>query len=246
MKQDEAAAAAREAAEEQRMQEVDAERRIQILRGVKPEVIRDLSEEQAVDHKRAKPGEQTRAPKRKRIQGEDDTDRDIRIVKEIRASDLRLKTDRTVHAKRTSNEPLIDRAGHISLFPPQSSRHLRCKNAEAEAETAKKKKEYEDQFTMRFSNAAGFKQAIGKQPWYHSSSAARDDEIEQGVGTDVWGNADPRRKERQKMRIRSDDPLAAMNKGVKSLREVEKERKKLMKERQCELRELRRRSEPQT
>lgn len=57
--------------------------------------------------------------------------------------------------KKTSNAPLVDHTGHIDLFPEERSRAPIQKNEEAEREASKKKQEYEDQYTMRFSNAAG-------------------------------------------------------------------------------------------
>lgn len=141
------------------MQEVDAERRIQLLRGIQPEAvtaasspIEQAAEREGTSHKRGR--------KRRRIAGEDNTERDIRFAREDQAivpakAELRLKST------KSSDAPLVDHRGHIDLFPTEGSRHRAPKNAEVEAEKAKKKKEYEDQYTMRFSNAAGFKQSIG-------------------------------------------------------------------------------------
>ncbi|KMU82714.1 hypothetical protein CIHG_00495 [Coccidioides immitis H538.4] len=55
---------------------------------------------------------------------------------------------------------------------------------------------------------------------------------------DVWGNEDPGRREREKMRIDANDPLAAMKMGVRQLRDVEKERKEWEEERKKELKAL--------
>jgi hypothetical protein len=133
---------------------------------------------------------------------------------------------------------LTDHKGHISLFPSSSSHQPVEKNPEAEKEAAKKKREYEDQYTMRFSNAAGFKQGL-ESPWYSKPSGGEVVvEEEEVVGKDVWGNEDPRRREREAKRIVDNDPLAFMKKGAAQVRQVERERKRWREEKERELREL--------
>lgn len=236
VKRDEAAAAAKEEAEEQRMQEVDAERRLQILRGLPVEAPSTPAE--AEGNKRSKEERPDRERKRRKIAGEDDTDRDIRFAQENKAL-VPAKAELQMTSKKSSDAPITDMNGHINLFPVDGTRHNAPKNAEVEAEKAKKQKEFEDQYTMRFSNAAGFKQAIGEKPWYHKSGAIGDASGEaEAPSKDVWGNEDPRRKEREKMRTVADDPLAAIQKGVAGVREVERERKKWKEEKDREIREL--------
>ncbi|KAI4114847.1 MAG: hypothetical protein LQ338_007946, partial [Usnochroma carphineum] len=232
VKRDEATAAAREAAEEQRMQEVDAERRIQILRGLQPDAGAETppAADRLLDHEESS---HKRERKRRRIAGEDDTERDIRFAREDRAIQHPSKTDLQLKHKKTSDAPLMDHRGHIDLFPVDGSRHNAPKNPEVEVEKARKRKEYEDQYTMRFSNAAGFKQSIGEKAWYQAIGTAQDD-FPETQSKDVWGNEDPRRKERERMRVAVDDPMAAMQKGVSQLREVERERKQWQKERDTE------------
>ncbi|KAL8783520.1 MAG: hypothetical protein Q9213_004566 [Squamulea squamosa] len=234
VKRDEADAAALEAAEEQRMQEVDAERRIQLLRGLQPNQasaepsLNEQLAQQDTSHKRER--------KRRKLAGEDDTDRDLRFAKEDQATAV-PKKDLQLISKKSSDAPLMDRRGHIDLFPMDGSRHHAPKNAEVEAEKAKKKKEFEDQYTMRFSNAAGFKQSVGDKPWYQSTGGPLEATSEVSP-KDVWGNEDPRRKEREKMRVAADDPMAAIQKGVSQLRQVERERKQWVQEKQRETEEL--------
>ncbi|MCJ1408752.1 hypothetical protein MMC19_002828 [Ptychographa xylographoides] len=237
VKRDEAAAAAQEEAEEQRMQEVDAERRLQLLRGLQaePEPPITTSDLAIIDPPRTANG-LAKERKRRRIDGENDTERDIRYARENQAL---APTDdgRRMKRNKTSNAPLTDSAGHINLFPVQGPQRGGSKNAEAEAEKAKKKKEYEDQYTMRFSNAAGFKQAIGQTPWYQNTSAHKDPD-EETITKDIWGNEDPRRKEREKMRTAADDPLAMIQRGVQDLRQVEQQRKQWKAEQAREIQEL--------
>ncbi|KAL8712588.1 MAG: hypothetical protein Q9220_003119 [cf. Caloplaca sp. 1 TL-2023] len=234
VKRDEAAAAAREATEEQRMQEVDAERRIQLLRGQKVDtsVIEAPFSEQ---EERPEGSSRERERKRRRIAGEDDTDRDIRFAREDGAVAV-PKADLQLKPTRSSNAPLMDQRGHINLFPVNGSRHHAPKNTEVEAEKARKKKELEDQYTMRFANAAGFKQSIGDKPWYQTKATDAGEEPDVPM-KNVWGNDDPRRKEREKARITADDPMAAMRKGVSLLREVEREREQWRAEREQETRD---------
>lgn len=214
------------------MQEVDSERRIQILRGLKvttppPSIDGQTGPGQEGGHN----GNRTER-KRRRIAGEDDTDRDIRLAQEHSV----VKHELVQPVRPSSDAPLTDRKGNINLFPEEgTSRRHAPKNFEAEAEAAKKKKEFEDQYTMRFSNAAGFKQAVGQKPWYHPINGNAENE-EIAVTKDVWGNDDPRRKERERTRLVAEDPLAAIQKGVEELREVKKERKRWKEERGREMR----------
>lgn len=236
VKRDEAAAAAREEAEEQRMQEVDAERRIQLLRGLPVEAPSAPVEEERVGRRREDRPDRER--KRRRIAGEDDTDRDIRFAQENNAL-VPAKAEMQMKVKKSSDAPITDVKGHINLFPVDGTRHNVPKNTEVEAEKAKKQREFEDQYTMRFSNAAGFKQAIGQKPWYDKSSTVGEEgEEAEPPSKDVWGNEDPRRKEREKMRTVADDPLAAILRGVAGVREVERDRKKWKEEKDREIREL--------
>lgn len=217
------------------MQEVDAERRIQVLRGVRPDVqtadppaIEQSGQHEETSHKRER--------KRRRLAGEDDTDRDLRYAIEDQATAAPRK-DLQLVSKKSSDAPLMDRRGHIDLFPVDGSKHHAPKNAEVEAEKAKKKKEFEDQYTMRFSNAAGFKQSIGDKPWYQSVGVSAE-ETNEVPSKDVWGNEDPRRKEREKMRVAADDPMASIQKGVAQLRQVERDKKQWLREKQRETNEL--------
>ncbi|GLI73120.1 hypothetical protein PoHVEF18_001330 [Penicillium ochrochloron] len=245
VKRDVAQAKAREEEDERRMQEVDAERRIQILRGERPSTPPPPPPSHSASDSHHRP-ERNHADgagqyrKRRRLAGEDDTDRDIRLAREnaTHASAARDRVALTSSRNgKDAQAPLVDSAGHINLFPAESGNKKAEKNAEAEAEAAKKKRSYEDQYTMRFSNAADFKEKIGRQPWY--SSSGQDPAAPDSMpGKDVWGNEDPRRKEREKARLDSNDPLAAMKRGVRQLRATEQERKRWNEEERKELEAL--------
>lgn len=146
---------------------------------------------------------------------------------------------------------IVDKDGHIDLvgFLPEDKKT--GKNAEYEKDAARKKRELEDQYTMRFSNAAGRDGFAAGDPWYASSStrqralapatATKEDEVGIEAPTkNVWGRDDPKRHDREVSRIASNDPLAIMRMGAKKVREVEKERKRENEERAKELKELER------
>ncbi|KAG4429740.1 hypothetical protein IFR05_014774 [Cadophora sp. M221] len=258
VKRDEAAAAALEAAEEERMQEADAHRRMQILRGETPTPLAIEDAPQPSDSNQdgsrsaAREGGSGygygRERKRRKKAGENDTDFEMRMVAEERQDEREV--DKQLVLRKPTEAPLVDERGNISLFPetvPSISKAE--KNPEAEREAARKKKEYEDQYTMRFSNAAGFKQSL-ETPWYSMSKNERKGESDEAgeKGTDdlggdiaqrdVWGNEDPMRKERVLKRMVDNDPLAMMKAGARQVRRVEKERKVLREERDKEMREL--------
>ena len=236
VKRDEEAAAAREAAEEQRTQEVDAERRMRLLRGLPVEDLAAPEEAPKGAPRRERRVDHGPSCKRRRINGEDDTARDIRYAKE----DQELAAQRAEAAplRKPRHVPLTDAKGNIDLFAAEGARKQKTRNKEAAAEEAKKKRELEDQYTMRFSNAAGFKQTVGKKPWYSTGAGRPEENEKSAVGKDVWGNEHPRRRERDQQRIAADDPLAAMHRGVQGVRQVEKERRDWEREKEREIRDL--------
>ncbi|KAI1337560.1 hypothetical protein F5Y15DRAFT_389611 [Xylariaceae sp. FL0016] len=258
VRRDEAVAREREEAEEQKLQEIDAERRLAILRGKDPpplppsfsadELKHDVDRKRHADETSRDWGRGRERKKRKRF-GEDDTDFEMRIAREQASAP---QTENTLvkggKENKTSDAPLVDHKGHISLFPDEvatPSQHL-PKNAEAEAEAAKKRRAFEDQYTMRFSNAAGRDGLLGTSasgPWY-SKGGNTDALVERNAqealpAKDVWGNEDPRRKEREVARVVSNDPLAMMKRGAARVREVAKERHSIDAEKTRELKQLR-------
>ncbi|KJZ80199.1 hypothetical protein HIM_00049 [Hirsutella minnesotensis 3608] len=236
VRRDEAAAKAAEEAEEQRMQEVDAERRLAILRGEVPPPIDagtdDTSGRDKVTATTSHDETRSRTHRKRKRYGEDDTDFELRLARE-KNEGPRVTIEST--RKPTSSAPIVDRAGHIDLFGDERSRAHAEKNEEAERESRKKKKEYEDQYTMRFSNAAG-KDGLNR-PWY--SQADMDTALELPP-KNVWGNEDPRRKERDARRLAVNDPLAMMKVGAAKVRELKQERKKAQEEQEEELRRMKR------
>ncbi|KAK3314665.1 hypothetical protein B0H66DRAFT_317894 [Apodospora peruviana] len=258
VQRDEAAARAREEAEEQRMQEADAERRLAILRG---ETLPPLPDEREDEKRREADREKTAAGarrdreilgaaddhgrrKRKRA-GEDDTDYEMRVARERAEAGDRVARELAAPGTTTS-VLLIDGAGHISLFGPaeektQNPRQQGIeKNEEAEREAARKKREFEDQYQMRLVNAAG-KDGLGLTdggPWY----AAPDGDAPAATlvpSKNVFGRDDPGRKVREAARLNASDPLAMMKSAAAKVRELGKERKREAEEREQALRALR-------
>ncbi|TEY85264.1 hypothetical protein BOTCAL_0015g00530 [Botryotinia calthae] len=237
VRRDEAIAKAKEEAEEQQMQELDAERRIQILRGEisTPLSIEDKPEDNVPHEGRSHGSGEERKRRPRKRNGENETDFEMRVAAQDSQSS---KNERQIVLRKPTDAPLVDHAGHIDLFPQEHPQKPRAeKNAEAEQEKEKKKKEYEDQYTMRFSNAAGFKQGLDN-PWYSKATAEVKSIDEDNPGKDAWGNEDQRRKERDAARIISNDPLAAMRQGAAQVRQVKKEREQWMKEKEREVKEL--------
>jgi len=217
------------------MQEADAERRMQILRGEVPTPLLAIGDKPDGDVPERRSDGFGRERKRRKKAGENDTDFEMRIAHEQTLTSN--SESQIVLRKSTKDVPLLDHSGHIDLFPQEHSQKPREKNPDAEKELARKKKEYEDQYTMRLSNAAGFKQGL-ENPWYSKSGQVVEAVDEEVPSKDVWGNEDPRRKEREAKRIISNDPLAMMREGAAKVRQVERERKRWREEKDRELKEL--------
>lgn len=231
------------------MQEVDAENRIKLLRGERPSSPSPPPLPEKVGRSDAD-FDKSRHRKRRRLAGENDTDREIRFARED-ADSHNAKRDELISshrkdAERDEHVSITDTAGHINLFTKDMTRNQRAeKNTEAEAENLKKKRALEDQYTMRFSNAAGFKESAGRTPWYSSISRNAEQTSDTMPNTDVWGNKDPSRKEREMARLSSNDPLAAMRAGVRGLKNAQRERKEWQQQRLRELEDSRRTERPE-
>ena len=231
------------------MQELDAERRAAILRGRTPPPLPEELPKQEDGSRRVKEKyEGGREKRRRKLAGEDDTDMDIRLAKSITTpGGDDDKNHKVLRLRSTASDaPLQDHAGNINLFPVDMKEAIkRERNAEAEKEKRKKEKALEDQYTMRFSNAAG--RAGLDQPWYTaqqkpSQDTAKDQDLtiyEGFVNKDVWGNEDPRRKEREQARISTSDPFAFMQQAQAQLKKSKQDKKRWAEERDRELRELR-------
>lgn len=224
------------------MQEQDAVHRIAILRGEVPPPIKAPSPPpgQSGSVRQSRDVSDGRDRKRRRLRGEDDTDRDMRIAREDAAAGaaVREKLNHSERDRQDGDVSVTDHAGHIQLFAAPNERALlkNSRNAEAEAEKAKKAREIEDQYTMRFSNAAGFKQSASSAPWY--ATASKQGPETQMPSNDVWGNEDSGRRDREQTRLSSNDPIAFMRKAQTQLRQSETDKEKWKVQKDQEMREL--------
>lgn len=239
------------------MQDVDAARRLAILRGETPPPLPGPEPEIDPSDKKFARRDRDSATgftsrKRKRA-GEDDTDFEMRVARERAVMGDRITAELgapPVGISKSKEIEIVGKDGHIDLVGAPLPTEKHEKNPEYEREEAKKKRELEDQYTMRFSNAAGRNGFAAGNPWYAKSGSRSNkslptkDELDAEIGIeaptkDVWGNDDPRRKAREAERITSHDPLAMMRMGAKRVREVEKERRRENEERERELKDLR-------
>lgn len=237
VRRDEAAATAREEEVERRMQQYDADRRIAILRG-EASPTRPQSSDIQTPHQRNQndvPRHSDRR-KRRRLAGEDDTDRDIRIARQEAEAANGARENLTKASSKIIDAPLHDDKGHMNLFPIDARATRRVeKNAEVEAEKKRKDDEHADQYTMRFSNAAG-RQGLNK-PWYteQNPQPAAIKGYVRGTSpaesNHVWGRSDVRRAERAQVRSVSNDPLAVMKKAQTQLKQSEADRRRWKDER---------------
>ncbi|KAK3489632.1 hypothetical protein B0T13DRAFT_480256 [Neurospora crassa] len=245
VRRDEAEAHAREEAEEQRMQQVDAERRLAILRGEVPPPLEEQppASESSHDHGRRQRERDPLAEGRKRKRaGEDDTDFEMRVARERATAGQNAARELSGPVKSTSisttTASLVDSRGHITLFSEEELR-LADKGEKTETEAAKKKRGEAEQHQVRFTSAAG-RDAEGllarNGPWY----ATPDGDVAALVPSkNVFGKEDPGRKAREVERLSASDPLAMMKRGAKMVRDLNKERERENEERQRGLRELR-------
>ncbi|KAK4453039.1 hypothetical protein QBC34DRAFT_422242 [Podospora aff. communis PSN243] len=240
VERDEAAARAREEADEQRMQEEDAARRLAILRGETPPPLEERlqkSDDEQADRGSARhyaPSREGGPRKRKRKRhGEDDTDFEMRVARE--QAEAGGHASRELLPGASSSVSLVDGKGHISLFNEDEARRGQEKE-DAERDAAKKKRKEEEQHQVRLADAAG-RGASKTGPWY----ATPDGDASGALvpSKDVFGNDDPRRKVREAARLDANDPLAMMKRGAAKVRELGKDRKREAEEREKELKSLR-------
>lgn len=250
---DEAAAAAREEAEDQRQDAYEAESRLAQLRGLPPPVPprspspvqkqgrADIVGRNRDEERKGSGGER----KRRKLRGEDDTERDIRYARQDRERNDDRRGELQL-SKKEASVALTDHAGHIQLFAPPSTKEIRA-TKDAEADHEKKKQESAEQGALKFSEAAGFRKDIKGTPWYaasrdYSGTEELDGKIthgEEGLGgKDAFGRDDPNRVKRDAVRLNLTDPMAVMSQAQRKLKAVEKERLNWQQERERELKEL--------
>ena len=145
---------------------------------------------------------------KRKLPGEDDTDRDIRLALKSASSPTRRKEQDT--------RSVVDPDGHVSLITsPQ-------KRPRVEKEPEK------DPYTVYLTDATGERGQQSKDTWYTSIRPERE----------KYGDDNPRKQARELARMNSNDPLAAMKKGVRVLKDNERARKEWMAQRERDLEEI--------
>jgi hypothetical protein len=254
VRRDEADARASEEAAEQLMQEQDAEHRMALLRGEEPPALPEPANESHENEyahgprRRADDAAAPRDRKRRRLKGEDDTERELRYAREDVEASSRVRESLRAKPKGGSDAPLQDHRGHIQLVSAPDEKHSRKSETSKDERVSKRKREEEEQQQqgMRFSDAAGYRKGMNK-PWYAASDGpsreynhkpASELVLDEAPGKDVWGNEDPRRVERERTRLVSSDPFAMMQQAQKQLKRSEDDRGKWQAERDREMLQL--------
>jgi len=224
VRQDEAKAAAEAEAADQRMQEEDSVRRIASLRGeVPPPITCDVAtdKEGSVSRKRlpsvdfSLENDRILAKKRRKLRGEDDTDRDIRVAREDHDGATVVR-DRLQKQQPSYN--LTDTKGHIQLFEDQDDKTLNSKGSE---KIVGRTPSNSENLTvgMKFSDASGFN-VDPSGPWYASNVTNRAP-INR---VNAFGKPDPERADRDQRRVILNDPMAMMKKAQQQLKKASQEK----------------------
>ncbi|KIV80419.1 hypothetical protein PV11_07919 [Exophiala sideris] len=210
VKRDEAEAKQHEEEKEAQNQKDEADARLRLLRGDAAAPLPKPVQSQIEAHS-------SRRHNKRKLPGEDDTDREIRLARAPHSQPLPAPAPTA-----KNDDSIVDANGNIALVPiPEHSN----------VPPAKKPRLDEDPYTVYLSHATGRGKESGEKPWY--SNAPDPDQRSKS-----WGDANPRRHDREAARIAANDPLAAIKKGVKQLREADKQRKEWMAQRERDLKEV--------
>ncbi|KAE9981124.1 hypothetical protein BLS_007791 [Venturia inaequalis] len=242
----------------QALREYDSLRQLALLRGEAPptppkilstDEIEQRVRDEAKGERQADAEGRGAMKKKRKLKGEDETDMELRLAREAveeRYGESEKQERGSRDKRRKIDAPITDPNGHINLFPIDPRDAAKQKNAEAEAEKAKKNKEFEDQYTMRFSNAAG-RDGLIQGPWYVTKDEKRRKQ-EEDAGEDasltymeyknLWGRPDPKAKDREKQRASTSDPFAMMQKAQSQLKRSEKDKQAWAEQKAKELAQL--------
>jgi len=257
---DESAAAAREEAQNERELAWQADVRLAFLRGLPPperpaeldeDVVHQDDGKAGRIQRREQAGEDgassaLRAEKRRmrRREGEDDTERDIRLAREDLGgvSGTESAANKRGGGKSTRVEallPLTDAGGHIQLFAPErpapasASSSGKPQREDPEQALRKRQQEEREAGSLRFSEAGPNRGHPSSRPWYTGAGAGTQDAEE--VGRNAFGREDAGRKGRDAARVSAADPMAVMMVAQRKLKEVERERERWKLEREKEV-----------
>ncbi|TID22119.1 homocitrate synthase [Venturia nashicola] len=242
----------------QALREYDSLRQLALLRGETPptpprilstDEIEQRVRDEARGERQADAEGRGAMKKKRRLKGEDETDMELRLAKEAveeRYGESEKQERGSRDKRRKIDAPITDPNGHINLFPIDPRDAAKQKNAEAEAEKAKKTKEFEDQYTMRFANAAG-RDGLTQGPWYvtkdekkrqQEEEAGEDSRLTYMEYKNLWGRPDPKAKDREKQRASTSDPFAMMQKAQSQLKRSEKDKQAWAEQKAKELTQL--------
>ncbi|TLD35109.1 homocitrate synthase [Venturia nashicola] len=242
----------------QALREYDSLRQLALLRGETPptpprilstDEIEQRVRDEARGERQADAEGRGAMKKKRRLKGEDETDMELRLAKEAveeRYGESEKQERGSRDKRRKIDAPITDPNGHINLFPIDPRDAAKQKNAEAEAEKAKKTKEFEDQYTMRFANAAG-RDGLTQGPWYvtkdekkrqQEEEAGEDSRLTYMEYKNLWGRPDPKAKDREKQRASTSDPFAMMQKAQSQLKRSEKDKQAWAEQKAKELAQL--------
>ena len=259
---DESAAAAREEAQNERELAWQADVRLAQLRGL-PAPARPAELDEDVVHQddgkagRIQRWEQAgedgassalRAEKRRlrRREGEDDTERDIRLAREDLggANGKESAANRRGDGKSKNEEallPLTDAGGHIQLFAPErpapasTSSSGKPQREDPEQALRKRQQEEREAGSLRFSEAGPNRGHPSSRPWYAGAGVGAGTQDAEEVGRNAFGREDAGRKGRDAVRVSAADPMAVMMVAQRKLKEVERERERWRLEREKEV-----------
>lgn len=228
VQRDEAEAHKREQEEERRQRQDEASDRLAILRGERDQTI--LSDPKAEDSsRRDRESSRHRALKKRKLPGEDDTDLEIRLAQAQADAALSSNARGNTSSKPTKSQEhsITDANGNISLVPSQAYQDQQQQQPNKKADP--------NPSHFYLSSAAAHGSSASDVPWYNSTDT---NQSSSRPAKEPWGAASPRRAEREAARQSSNDPLAAMKRGIKQLRDSERQRKEWRELREKDLREV--------
>lgn len=222
----------------EKLSKYESQRRLAGLRGVAFSVRPPTPPPERIDKSHVPPSSEQNQPREKdgfakhrRLRGEDDTERDLRLARSHVAEPAR----KHVHGKdRALEVDITDRNGHIQLFeaprPP------------GPVDRKKQRQDEEAESGMRFKHAAGYQQDVKQATWY-SGTEALDDSIAKRIADENERSRDESWQKREQQRIDSADPLAKMRASVRKMKETKRARDAANEEREIELHRLREQQE---
>ena len=152
--------------------------------------------------------------KRRKLHGEDDTDRDIRVAR----STVNGAYDGAARrGSRRDDAALVGKDGHLQLFAADEERDRRNSRKE-DGDSRRGEPERSgvgNEGGMRFTDAAGYNKHSGDDPWYTGGNGG--DEAK--ARTNVFGREDPGRQRRAQARAAVTDPFSMMQAAQRQIKQ---------------------------